>query len=76
MKAEAQADYIVVKALQDGVSVIGLSRGTDTKLNHTEMLDDGEVLVAQFTEHTSMIKIRGEAQILTGIGNLRSEAKK
>ncbi|AEP02131.1 tryptophan RNA-binding attenuator protein [Heyndrickxia coagulans 36D1] len=44
MKAEAQADYIVVKALQDGVSVIGLSRGTDTKLNHTEMLDDGEVL--------------------------------
>ncbi|MGG3434241.1 trp RNA-binding attenuation protein MtrB [Heyndrickxia coagulans] len=76
MKAETQADYIVVKALQDGVSVIGLSRGTDTKLNHTEMLDDGEVLVAQFTEHTSMIKIRGEAQILTGIGNLRSEAKK
>nr|WP_017552422.1 trp RNA-binding attenuation protein MtrB [Heyndrickxia coagulans] len=76
MKAEAQADYIVVKALQDGVSVIGLSRGTDTKLNHTEMLDDGEVLVAQFTEHTSMIKIRGEAQILTGIGSLRSEAKK
>ncbi|MED4311126.1 trp RNA-binding attenuation protein MtrB [Heyndrickxia coagulans] len=76
MKTEAQADYIVVKALQDGVSVIGLSRGTDTKLNHTEMLDDGEVLVAQFTEHTSMIKIRGEAQILTGIGSLRSEAKK
>ncbi|AJO22780.1 trp RNA-binding attenuation protein MtrB [Weizmannia coagulans] len=76
MKAEAQADYIVVKALQDGVSVIGLSRGTDTKLNHTEMLDDGEVLVAQFTEHTSMIKIRGEAQIMTGIGSLQSEAKK
>ncbi|GER66028.1 trp RNA-binding attenuation protein MtrB [Weizmannia acidilactici] len=76
MKADSQADFIVVKALQDGVSVIGLSRGTDTKLNHTEMLDQGEVLVAQFTEHTSMIKIRGNAQVLTSIGDLESGPEK
>lgn len=69
-------DYVVIKALDDGVSVIGLTRGSDTKFHHSEKLDKGEVLVAQFTEHTSAIKIRGNAKILTGFGEVESEIKK
>ena len=69
-------DYIVIKAIEDGVSVIGLTRGTDTRFHHSEKLDKGEVLIAQFTEHTSAIKIRGDAKILTQFGGLESEMKK
>ncbi|WML40373.1 trp RNA-binding attenuation protein MtrB [Neobacillus sp. OS1-2] len=69
-------DYIVIKAIEDGVNVIGLTRGTDTKFHHSEKLDKGEVLIAQFTEHTSAIKIRGNAKILTQLGELESEMKK
>ena len=69
-------DYVVIKALDDGVSVIGLTRGTDTRFHHSEKLDQGEVLIAQFTEHTSAIKIRGNARILTCFGEVESEIKK
>ena len=66
-------DYIVIKALEDGVTIIGLTRGRDTKFHHTEKLDDGEVYVAQFTEVTSAIKIKGKTEILTKHGRLTSE---
>ncbi len=56
-------DYIVIKALENGVTIIGLTRGRDTKFHHTEKLDKGEVLLVQFTEHTSAMKIRGNAEI-------------
>jgi len=69
-------DYVVIKANDDGVSVIGLTRGSDTKFHHSEKLDKGEVLIAQFTEHTSAIKIRGNAKILTQFGEVDSEVKK
>jgi len=69
-------DYVVIKAIEDGVSVIGLTRGTDTRFHHSEKLDKGEVLIAQFTEHTSAIKIRGDARILTQFGEVESEVKK
>lgn len=69
-------DYIVIKANEDGVNVIGLTRGTDTRFHHSEKLDRGEVMIAQFTEHTSAIKIRGDAKILTCYGEIESEAKK
>ncbi|MDP4104409.1 MAG: trp RNA-binding attenuation protein MtrB [Bacillota bacterium] len=69
-------DYVVIKALDDGVSVIGLTRGTDTRFHHSEKLDQGEVMIAQFTEHTSAIKIRGNARILTCFGEIESEVKK
>ncbi|WML59928.1 trp RNA-binding attenuation protein MtrB [Neobacillus sp. PS2-9] len=69
-------EYVVIKANEDGVSVIGLTRGTDTRFHHSEKLDKGEVLIAQFTEHTSAIKIRGNAQILTQYGEVESEIKK
>lgn len=72
----AQQDFIVIKAQQDGVNVIGLTRGDHTKFHHTEKLDAGEVLVAQFTEHTSAIKIRGDAEIHTSHGVVKSDSKK
>ncbi|MDQ6599469.1 trp RNA-binding attenuation protein MtrB [Bacillus salipaludis] len=70
------SDYVVIKALDDGVNVIGLTRGTDTRFHHSEKLDKGEVLIAQFTEHTSAIKIRGNAKVLTQLGEVESEIKK
>lgn len=69
---EVGGDYIVVKALEDGVTIIGLTRGRETKFHHTEKLDRGEVMLAQFTHHTSAIKIRGRAEILTKLGRIAS----
>lgn len=69
---EVFEDFIVVKAMEDGVSIIGMTRGRDTKFHHTEKLDNGEVMVAQFTESTSAIKIRGRAKILTRHGGVVS----
>ncbi|AZU63154.1 trp RNA-binding attenuation protein MtrB [Neobacillus mesonae] len=69
-------DYVVIKANEDGVNVIGLTRGSDTRFHHSEKLDKGEVLIAQFTEHTSAIKIRGNAKVLTQFGEVNSESKK
>ncbi|HEV2217082.1 MAG TPA: trp RNA-binding attenuation protein MtrB [Candidatus Dormibacteraeota bacterium] len=68
----AAGRYVVVKALEDGVTIMGLTRGKDTKSHHSERLDAGEVLVAQFTELTAAIKIRGHAEILTDVGRLVS----
>jgi transcription attenuation protein (tryptophan RNA-binding attenuator protein) len=64
--------YIVVKALEDGVVIMGLTRGKDTRSHHSERLDAGEVLVAQFTELTAAIKVRGKAEIMTDVGKVTS----
>jgi transcription attenuation protein (tryptophan RNA-binding attenuator protein) len=69
-------DYIVIKALENGVTIIGLTRGSDTKFHHTEKLDKGEILVVQFTEHTSAIKIRGNAEICHRYGTTMSEGNR
>src|SRR6266702_8719129 len=69
---EARGRYIVVKALEDGVVIMGLTRGKDTRSHHSERLDAGEVLVAQFTELTAAIKIRGKAEIMTDVGRVES----
>jgi transcription attenuation protein (tryptophan RNA-binding attenuator protein) len=66
------ADYVVIRSEENGLTIIGLTRGKDTKFNHTEKLDKGEVLIAQFTENISAIKIRGKATILTKHGTIRS----
>lgn len=63
----------MIKALENGVTIIGLTRGRDTKFHHSEKLDKGEVMVAQFTQHTSAIKIRGRAEVMTKHGNLRTD---
>jgi len=67
------AEYVIIKALENGVTIMGLTRGKDTKFHHTEKLDRGEVMVAQFTEHTAAIKVRGKAEILTRHGSLRTD---
>ncbi len=72
MEATA-GDYVMVKALEDGVTLIGLTRGEETTFHHTEKLDEGEVMVAQFTRHTSAIKVQGEAKIITDCGEMHSE---
>jgi transcription attenuation protein (tryptophan RNA-binding attenuator protein) len=65
-------DFIVIKAEENGVNVIGMTRGKDTKFHHTEKLDKGEVLLAQFTENTSAIKIRGRTNIFCRHGVIHS----
>lgn len=71
-KAGQNTEYVVIKANEDGVNVIGLTRGSDTRFHHSEKLDQGEVMIAQFTEHTSAIKIRGNAKIMTSYGEITS----
>lgn len=66
-------DFFVIKALEDGVQVIGLTRGTDTRFHHSEKLDKGEIMIAQFTEHTSAVKIRGKALIQSSHGEVTNE---
>lgn len=71
---EYMNDYVVIKAEQNGVQVFGLTRGETTRFHHTEKLDKGEVMIAQFTEHTSAIKIRGQATVYTRYGTVQTEA--
>ena len=64
--------YICIKALENGVSVMGMTRGRDTRFHHTEKLDAGEVVLCQFTDNTSAMKIRGKAEVWTRHGRLHS----
>lgn len=66
-------DFFVIKAKENGVNVIGLTRGSDTKFHHSEKLDKGEVMIAQFTEHTSAVKVRGKALIQTKHGTVHTD---
>ncbi|MGC4376285.1 trp RNA-binding attenuation protein MtrB [Fictibacillus sp. Mic-4] len=67
-------DFFVIKAKENGVNVIGLTRGTETRFHHSEKLDKGEVMIAQFTDHTSAVKVRGKAVIYTRHGVVDTEA--
>lgn len=71
--SSANAQYVVIKAEDNGVSIIGMTRGKETRLLHTEKIDKGEVCIMQFTENTSAIKVRGKAKILTRFGEIFSE---
>lgn len=68
------ADFVVIKALEDGVNLIGMTRGSETRLQHTEKLTAGEVIIAQFTDNISAMKIKGKAEILTKYGKILSES--
>lgn len=72
MEESQKADLIVVKACENGVTIIGLTRGKETVVHHTEKLDKGEVWISQFTEHISAIKVRGKAEILSKYGKVES----
>ena len=69
----ADGDYIVIKALENGVTIIGLTRGELTKLHHTEKLDNGEIICVQFTEFVSAVKVRGKAEIFCKHGVIITE---
>lgn len=68
--SNSNQDFVIVKAKENGVHVIGLTRGSDTRFHHTEKLDKGEVMIFQFTEHTSAIKVRGKAVIYSQHGTV------
>jgi len=70
---EPTQDYIVIKAKDQGVQVIGLTRGQDTRFHHTEKLDKNEVMICQFTDHTSAVKIRGKAVVMTKYGTIETD---
>jgi Tryptophan RNA-binding attenuator protein. len=72
LEDKISGEYVAVKAGENGVTIIGLTRGRDTKFHHTEKLDKGEVLLAQFTENTSAIKIRGKATVYCKYGTIQS----
>ncbi len=69
-RAEREYDYVAIKALEDGVQILGMTRGQDTKLHHAEKVDAGEVVLAQFTDNVSAIKIRGRAMLYTRYGQI------
>lgn len=69
---EITSDYIAILAEENGVNIIGMTRGKDTRFHHTEKLDKGEVYIAQFTEMTSAMKIRGKAKVFTRYGAIQS----
>jgi transcription attenuation protein (tryptophan RNA-binding attenuator protein) len=75
MKDVPKNDFFVIKAKENGVNVIGLTRGSDTRFHHSEKLDKGEIMIAQFTEHTSAVKIRGKAVIQTSHGEIDTEVE-
>lgn len=71
-KCEPNGEYVVIKALENGVNVMGLTSGGSTRFHHTEKLDAGEVFIAQFTENTTAMKINGKAEISTKHGKVIS----
>lgn len=72
MHSSTASEHVIIKAEENGVQVIGLTRGSDTRFHHSEKLDQGEVMIAQFTEHTSAIKVRGKAKIFSRYGEIES----
>lgn len=68
---EISGGFAIV-AQEDGVQVIGITRGPNTRLLHTERLEKGEGMVAQFTESIAAVKIRGKATILTPYGSFET----
>ena len=75
-KFYADAPYVCVKALEKGVNIIGVTRGEVTKIHHTEKLDRNEVLIVQFTEHTSGIKSAGKLKFIHTTALFAVETKK
>ncbi len=69
---EQNQEYIAVRAEENGVTIIGMTRGRETRFHHTEKLDKGEVILLQFTEITSAIKVRGKATIYTKHGEIKT----
>lgn len=69
---DLEENYIVIKANESNVSIIGLTRGEETKSHHTEKLDKNEVMILQFTDKTSAVKIKGKASVFTKYGEIKA----
>jgi transcription attenuation protein (tryptophan RNA-binding attenuator protein) len=69
-----ESGLMVIRALEDGITIIGLTRGEETTIHHTEKLNRGEVWICQFTEHISAVKVRGKAEIHTELGRIMPQA--
>lgn len=69
---ESDGDYIAIKALEQGITVMGFTRGEETRSHHVEKIDKGDVLLLQFTQKTSAIKIKGNAEVYTKFGKILS----
>ena len=67
-KNSLNSEFFIVRAEENGVTVIGLTRGKETRFHHNEKLDQGEVMIFQFTEHTSAMKIKGKALVYSRHG--------
>ena len=67
-----EIEYIAVEALEEGVTIMGMTRGKSTNIHHTEKLNKGEIWLCQFTEDTSAMKIRGKAKIYTKYGPINA----
>ncbi len=61
-------NILLLRLWKTSVTIIGLTRGRDTKFHHTEKLDSGEAYIAQFTETTSAIKSKENAKLYTKHG--------
>lgn len=72
---EAKNEYIAIRAEEDDVKVIGITRGKDTRFHHTERMEEGEIYIAQFTENTSAVKIHGKATVYTKMGIIEGGKK-
>ena len=68
-------DYVCILAKEDGVNIIGPTWGGTQNSIIQKSFDRGEVMIAQFTENTSAIKIRGKAVIYTKHGVINSGEK-
>jgi hypothetical protein len=67
-------EYIVVKALEDGVNVSSIvSNESAPVLN--ERMDTGEVLVLTFSNNYLGIRVRGKTEVTTVHGTVIGESK-
>ena len=67
-------DYVIVKALEDGVNVSSIV-SNDTTPVMNERLDEGEVLLLMLNEDYLGIRIRGKAEVDTVHGKIKGESK-
>ena len=67
-------EYVVIKALEDGVNVLSIISNEGVPVLN-ERLDEGEVFLLQLTEGYLGIRIRGKAEIDTVHGKVFGESK-
>ena len=72
--SDITSEYVIRKALENGVTIIRLTRRQGHQVPPLGKSCKGEIMIAQFTEHTSAnTKIRGRVEVLTKHGRLRTD---